>query len=175
MGVSYPRSRQGGYPILLMRRYPFQDQDGGTLGTPISRMGYPHPDLGWGYPHLRQDGVPPSAEWGTPWSRPGTGGTPHQQNDVPPSPDLGQGLDGVPPIQDWMGYPCPWLDLVHPISKASTCYAAGGVPLAFTQEDFLVLRWNFSYSRSRTMILRHHLFLPSSWLSSPDFHARPFL
>ena len=39
--------------------------------------------------------------------------------------------------------PPPGLDGVHPppirqSSIASTCYAAGGMPLAFTQEDFLV-------------------------------------
>ena len=35
------------------------------------------------------------------------------------------------PHHDWMGYP--------PITSiASTCYVAGGMPLAFTQEDFLV-------------------------------------
>ena len=44
----------------------------------------------------------------------------------------------------WGVPPCPGLDGVHPppsgqISIASTCYAAGGVPLAFTQEDFLVI------------------------------------
>ena len=38
------------------------------------------------------------------------------------------GLDGVPPNQVW----------IRQSSIASTCYAAGGVPLAFTQEDFLV-------------------------------------
>ena len=60
-------------------------------------------------------GVTPSGRWGVP---------PHHQDSMgypPPS-----GLDG------WMG--------VLPISgsRASTCYAAGGIPLALTQEDFLV-------------------------------------
>ena len=67
--------------------------------------------------HPRLDGVPPHAE-----------------------------LDGIPPpIQDWMGYPSPRLEGVPPptptrrqISKESTCYAPGDMPLAFTQEDFLV-------------------------------------
>ena len=44
-----------------------------------------------------------------------------------------------PPSKTGWGTPSPnpRLDGVL-ISKASTCYAAGGVPLAFTQEDFLV-------------------------------------
>ena len=51
-------------------------------------------------------------------------------------------LDGVPP-QDWLGYPPSGLDGGIPSvrrqrSRVSTCYAAGGMPLAFTQEDFLV-------------------------------------
>ena len=44
------------------------------------------------------------------------GGTPHQ---------------GQVPGQDWGGTP-NWNSI------ACTCYAAGGMPLAFTQEDFLV-------------------------------------
>ena len=78
------------------------------------------------HPHPRLDGVPPS--------RPGMGGTwgtPHPR------------LDGVTP-QTWDGgTPRPRLDGVPPsISKASTCYAAGGVPLASTQDDFLVYRFS---------------------------------
>ena len=83
------------------------------------------------------------------------GGTP--QGTPPPS-----GLDGVPPngtgwgyppCQDWMGVtplfrtergaPSPSL-LSHPSPigrqsrRASTCYAVGGMPLAFMLENFLV-------------------------------------
>ena len=56
----------------------------------------------------------------------------------PPSPDLRwgtppahPGLDGVPPpVQDWMDSPLLPPPVRRQISKASTCYAAGGVPLA---------------------------------------------
>ena len=53
-----------------------------------------------------------------------------------PPPDMGW---DTPPDLGW-GTPQTW-DWVYPprqISIASTSYAAGGVPLAFTQEDFLV-------------------------------------
>ena len=60
------------------------------------------------------------------------------------------GLDGggvlrVPPEQVWMvgGIPPP----MRQSSTASTCYAAGGVPLAFTQEDFLVI--NISWHKQK--------------------------
>ena len=43
----------GGYPILLTGgRYPIQDQDGGTLGTPLL-------SAEWGTPCPRLDGVTP--------------------------------------------------------------------------------------------------------------------
>ena len=54
---------------------------------------------------------------GFPPTRPGWWGV------LPPPPP---GLDGVPP------------PLIRQSSIASTCYPAGGMPLAFTQEDFLV-------------------------------------
>ena len=111
---------------------------GGTLsqvvmgGTPSCWWGYPNPRSGWGgtlgYPHPRLDGVlPPIKDW------------------------MGHPL----PIKDWMGYPPSWswigvlppppsagwgtppLQFRRQISKVSTCYAAGGVPVAFTQEGFL--------------------------------------
>ena len=44
---------------------------------------------------------------------------------------------GIPPLQDWVGYPHP-PPQSGDSSISSTCYAAGGMPLAFTQEDFLV-------------------------------------
>ena len=118
-------------------------------------MGYPQP--GMRYPSSQTlDGVPPGPGTGYP---PDLGlGTPLDLDWVPPPPtDLdwvpphGTGL-GTPPgpgpgthPQTWTGYP-PDLDRVPPLdqvwirqsSTASICYAAGGVPLAFTQEDFLV-------------------------------------
>ena len=59
------------------------------------------------------------------------------------------GLDRVPPGQVWMDgeggavpHPCGGGGTPPPpirqSSIASTCYTAGGMPLAFTQEDFLV-------------------------------------
>ena len=94
--------------------------------------GYPHPSWwgvplprsGWGKdrgcPHLAGGGYPIRSGWGyLPYPHEGWGY---------PCPDLGR---GVPPIQNWEGVPR---------SPACTCYAAGGMPLAFTQEDFLVFR-----------------------------------
>ena len=125
--------------------YSIPGLDGGGP-HPRSGWGVPHPRSGWGGtpfqvwsgvypilpgvpPHPRLDGVPPIQYW----------------MGYPPS-NIGWGTPS--PIQDWMGYPpTPHPDLGQgvaqvpppPISKTSTCYAAGGVPLAFTQEDFLVL------------------------------------
>ena len=123
---------RGGYPIsgLMVGWYPISDLM--VEGYPIPGLmvgGYPIPGLMvggtpsqvWmvgdgGYP-----GYPPGQVWmvgrypgyppGQVWMVGGTQGTPHH---------------------DWMGYP-------PPTSIASTCYAAGGMPLAFTQEDFLVV------------------------------------
>ena len=92
------------------------------------------PSLGWGYPSQiwMVGGTParsggggyPSHVWmvggGVPWPGLDAGGG-------VPSP----GLDGGYP---W--YPRP----IRKSSIASTCYAAGGIPLAFTQEDFLVFK-----------------------------------
>ena len=146
MGVPHPASGgtpsqvwTGGYPIQPMGGTPSQvwmgwphPADGGYLipdlaeGYHIQLMGVPYLRSRWGYPISGLDrGVP---LW------PGLDG-------VPPWP----GLDGVPPSgQDWMGYPPPpqpELDGVPPhrqSSIVSTCYVAGGMPLAFTQQDFLV-------------------------------------
>ena len=94
-------------------------------GVPDARSGggIPHPGSGWGVPHPRSGrggGCTPSQVW--------TGGTPSQvwmggYLGYPPQP----GLDGVPSPPHRQS------------SIASTCYAAGGMPLAFTQEDFLVI------------------------------------
>ena len=86
-----------------------------TLGV----LGYPPPSArtGLGYPPARTGlGYPPARSgWGTP----------------PP----GQVRTGVPPLarSGWSTFPAPRQN-----SRASTCYAAGGMPLAFTQEDSLV-------------------------------------
>ena len=114
-GGGYHIQLSGGTPSQVWEGYPIQSWPEGTPSQVQVRgiLGYPQPGM---------DGVPPSQNWmGYP--------TPCQEWMGSPQP----GLDGVPPGQNWMGYP--------PIrqSIASTCYAAGGMPLAFTQEDFLVL------------------------------------
>ena len=113
-----------------------------TLGTPLAAIGVlpnsdwgtPQPVLGYlpglGYSPV-WTGVTPRWDWGTaptglgylswlgyPWLGPGyppaTTGISHQ---------LGLGYSPPPPRQN---------------SRACTCYAVGGMPLAVTQEDFLV-------------------------------------
>ena len=60
---------------------------------------------------------------------------------------------GVPcPAWGW-GVPCPAVGVPCPaggrgsLSTAGTCYVSGGMPLAFTQEDFLVLEKSESKSQ----------------------------
>ena len=102
-----------------------------SLST-LAGWGVPHPRSRWGYPI-------PGLDFGG-YPIPLTGGGylhPRSGWGVPPCPRL----DGVPPRPRLdVVPPCPGLDGVppRPISKASTCYVAGGVLLAFTQEDFLV-------------------------------------
>ena len=141
-GVPHPRPRWGGevpHPKSGQGRYPIPGLGGGTPGYPP----WPGLDAG-GVPR-----VPPSQVWmvggtqGTPWPGLDGGGVPR----VP----LWPGLDGGGyslARSGWWGVPevppLPGLDgvLSTPIrqsSIASTCYLAGGMPLAFTQEDFLVL------------------------------------
>ena len=99
--------------------------------------GVPHPRSGWGVPHNRSGrggGYPiPGLGRGVPHPRSGQGGYSRY-----PQP----GLDGG-------GYPQPGLDGVLPTpirqsSTANTCCPAGGMPLAFMQEDFLVELYFFS-------------------------------
>ena len=156
----------GGYPIPSLGRgvphlrsevggYPGQVWGGGTLAR--SRC--------WGVPHLRSEvGGYPSQVWGGGGTLARSrcwGGTPSQVNwgegvpwpsldDVggypkyPPGPEMGyppRHGTGYPPRHE-MGLPPP----LRQISIASTCYTAGGMPLAFTQEDFLVvlkITWAF--------------------------------
>ena len=73
---------------------------------------------------------------GTPdqvWMVGGTLGTPNQ--DWMGYPPTRSGWWGYPPTRTGWVTPSP----IRQSSKATTCYVAGGVPLAFTQEDFLVL------------------------------------
>ena len=108
------------------------------VSSHLDRGGTPFSWQGGGYPFQRLDGG------GTPFSGLGMGGTPSSWCGVP-FPGLDGG--GTP------SWGVPHLGRAYPLagepppprqtSTACTCYAAGGVPLAFTQEDFLVL-FNFT-------------------------------
>ena len=124
----------GGYPIPgLAGGYPIPGLAGGIPHPRSGQGGTPSQVWPGEYPISGPRGVtqvlPPSQTWD---------GVPHQTWDgvppwtwdwVPPQ-DLGQ---GALPFGPGMGYP------PRQISIGSTCYTAGGMPLAFTQEDFLVL------------------------------------
>ena len=126
--VGVPHLRSGGYPIQVWM----------VGGYPIPGQGVPHPrgvpylagtPAGSGYPILGRGypRYPPTLRpgWGTPlrW------GTPHHQY-----------LAGVPSTLGWGTPPdLGWGTPLRQSSIASTCYAVGGMPLALTQEDFLVL------------------------------------
>ena len=108
-------------------------------GCPISGLGgghdilglgggYPISGLGGGYPISDLVGVPqPRSGW---WGVPG----------VPLTRSGWWGYVGYPPTRSgWWGegtWGTP--PTIRQSSIASTCYSEGGVPLVFTQEDFLV-------------------------------------
>ena len=98
-----------GYPILLTRE--------GVYPIPGLDGGGGTPSQVWtgGVPHSQVMGVPHSQVWTEGYPIPGVDGGGYPR------------LDGVPP---------PPIRIQSSI--ASTCYAAGGMSLAFTQEDFLV-------------------------------------
>ena len=117
-----PHLRSGGVPHL---------RSGGVGGYPISGLGgYPISGRGWGVPHLRSGGYPISGLGGVLHLR--SRGVPHLRSRGVPHLRSGGGT----PSQVW-GVPQV---TPPPPGIASTCYgyAAGGMPLAFTQEDFLV-------------------------------------
>ena len=135
-GVSQPGLDGGGYPVLMV---------GGSTPARSEWLGVPRVSP---RPGLDGGGTPSQV-----WMVGGTWGNP------PPS------LDGVPPHHDWMGYPPPWLDEVPPsTSIESTCYMAGGMPLAFMQEDFLVLMFlmgnTCNFEMSHVKIICHHCKIP---------------
>ena len=115
-----------------------------SVGWGVGGGVYPILGLGRGVPHLRSRGYPMSGGGtpcpGRPHPRSGWGG----ERAIPawggyPISGWG-GTLGTPPTEIWDGVP-PYLRWGTPplqSSIASTCYAAGGVPLAFTQKDFLV-------------------------------------
>ena len=93
--------------------------------------GYHIPGQARGTPHLRsgQEGTPSQVRMGGTPSQVRTGGSPCQQDEGTP-----HWQDGVTP------HPGPRSGQGHPnwSSIVCTCYASGGMPFAFTQEDFLV-------------------------------------
>ena len=104
-------------------------------------MGYPLVGTGWGIPLLGLDaGTPNVTGWGTPietgWGYPTSGlggGTPIGTGWGTPPLEL----DGdTPPVRSGLGTPPP---IRRQNSRTNTCYVAGSVSLAFTQEDFLVV------------------------------------
>ena len=119
-------------------------------GYPISGLGrgVPHPRSRWGGTLSQVGGGTPSQVWGGTPSQfggylisglggyPISGGGPHPSSGGTQVWMMG-GYLGYPHELGWMGYP-PDQVWIRQSSIASTCYAAGGVPLAFTQEDFLV-------------------------------------
>ena len=129
----------GGYPHPSHEeRYPHPSQPG-VEGTPILpnwEGGYPHPRSGWVV-------LPPSQVWtggipipdlgnGIAPSRVRMGGTPSQVMGYPPSWDGGTAPPRSGPKSGGGGFP-NWYSI------ACTWYTAGGMPLAFTQEDSLVI------------------------------------
>ena len=75
---------------------------------------------------------------------------------------------GVPHLRSrWGGYPIPGLGRVGQSSTASTCYAEGGVPLAFTQEDYLVLKLNLT---NLFVLLINNRTALSSWRGTDRGH-----
>ena len=92
-----------------------------TLGTPHQTwLGVPLP----GVPHL---GYPLSDL---------AGGVPHSYQGVPQPGLMGGTPTGVLPAREWVPPPSRGTPLQD--NRWSTWYAAVGMPLAFTQEDFLV-------------------------------------
>ena len=110
-GGGYPSQIQqaGGYPSQIQVGGVLQPGPGGGYPSQVQAGGYPN----GGVPHLRYPPIGPGR------GVPQLGGTPPR---VPPPVDLCRGLPqrgGTPPSSTW--------------------YAAVGMPLAFTQEDFLVI------------------------------------
>ena len=132
----------GGTPAggVTHLRYPTSDLAGGYPCKGYPTSGNPLSDLAggatpaWGYP---TSGIPPPIRpgqgypcWGprVPPCQTWTGGTP-AGGVTPPR---------IPPIRPGWGYPCQG---GYPTSgnRWSTWYTAVGMPLVFTQEDFLFL------------------------------------
>ena len=117
---------------------PFTPGEGGGVPGLRSRLGgWVTPSQVWigGYPILLMGSTPPQVWMGGAPSQVWTGGVPHPGLDGEMCPHPAD--RGVPPSKirtgGTLGYPLPRTGWgTPPVSKASTCYAAGGVPLAFT-------------------------------------------
>ena len=154
----------------------------GGGGTPArSRWGrVPQPGPGGGIPLPR--GVPWQTWLGVPW----WGGVPHLSDlaggypdgGTPPrvTPLLDLAGGGTPPqvhpCQTWPGggYPNRGGGVPH---LGSTWYATVGMPLAFTQEDFLVLKSKLNYWSASVCININYImrlkWTASSWPFFPPF------
>ena len=123
--------------------------EGNIFNLSTLARGYPIPGLwggGGGVPHPRFGGLPCPRSVGVPHPQSGWGGTPSQvwMGGTLSQVWVGGGvlcprsgwLGGTPPPPELVGVPPP--PPIRQSSIASTCYGAGSVPLAFTQEDFLV-------------------------------------
>ena len=169
--VSVRRSTHLSVHTWGMGGNPSQVQVGGTpTGGYPNWGGYPSR----GYPTL---GTPHQTWWGVPW-RGGypTSGTPCQTwwgtpiwTWWPGVPQVGGTPPQVPPVRP--GWGVPWLGGV-PI-WSSTWYAAVGMPLAFTQEDFLVNVCFWSYLNYLKLI-EHDGFPIHRWGSIPLFPRNLF-
>ena len=138
-----PHLDGGGYPSqvwMVGRGYPSQVWMGGYPGQVLMVRGTPARSGWWGVPQPGLDsgrdggGVPLNqvwmvgGTWGTPQPGLDGGGVPW----VPPTM-TGWGT----PYHEWIWYPPTMSGWGTPPTIVSTGYAAGGMPLAFTQEDFL--------------------------------------
>ena len=155
-GYPHPRSGWGVSPLQVwMEGYPFPGLDGGG-GFPLPRSGfgggYPVPGLDSGVPSSQVwTGVPHCQIWmGVPTTSGLDGSTPTVQTweEGTPYPDLGRGTPHPGQVPGWGG------GTPYQNSIAYTCYAAGGMPLAFTQEDFLVLKSSSLFYHPRCSGLR---------------------
>ena len=133
----------------------------GEGGYPVPGLGgeYPMPGLGGGYPITGLGG-------GVPCPRSGEVHHPRSGSGVPWGAPLARSeWWGVPPPTTIMtGWGTPTMTRWDtPPQLAGTCYAAGGMPLAFTREDFLV---GEKYTSTRTKSYRSALFCRSSSITS---------
>ena len=104
---------------------------GGEGGTPIlSDRGYPRVSPSQVRSQVRTKGVYPGQDW--------VGVPPSGLDGVNPPP-VGTGWRYPPPIQDWMGVTPPSPGDRAAERALATWRAVCLLPLAFTQEDFLVL------------------------------------